>query len=316
MSGLEVVFGATGGIWSDDEIARKALNVLHSEGIKKIDTARIYENSEKRLGDLGATKTFIVDTKHPGGFVPETDENGVVKIAEISFQLLQTDQVDIYYLHSPIRQTPLESALAGIDRLHKSGRFRRFGVSNFLPSELEDVIRIAKEKGYVLPTVYQGNYSAIARKQEDVLFPILRKHNIAFYAYSPIAGGFLTKTREQITAGIDAGRFSKGNQIATMYNTLYNKPSFLNALDEWKEIAEEVGIPKAELAYRWAVYNSPLEQGRGDAIIVGASSLGQLQQTLAGIKNGPLPDEVAEKVEKVWEIVRDDAGLDNVNLNA
>ncbi|KAF7555930.1 hypothetical protein G7Z17_g1812 [Cylindrodendrum hubeiense] len=315
MSSIKVVFGAAGPLWDNDDIAKKVLDILDKEGIKDIDTARLYPDSEERIGDLGAAARFSVGTKHPGGFVPETDENGILKIAEESLRLLQTDQVDVYYLHTPVRETPLEAALAGIDRLHKAGRFKRFGLSNFLPSEVEEVIRIAKEKNYVLPTVYQGNYSPVARKLEDILFPILRQHNIAFYAYSPLAGGFLTKTPEQISSGTDAGRFSKDHFLATMYNTLYNKPSFLKALVDWKEIAEEAGIPRAELAYRWVAYNSPLDNARGDAIILGGSNLEQLQQSLDGLKNGPLSDKVAKKIDAVWETVRDEAGLDNVNLN-
>ena len=144
---------------------------------------------------------------------------------------------------------PLEPLLAGIDELYKAGKFKRFGLSNFTASEVEDVIRIAKEKNYVFPTVYQGNYSAVARLTENQLFPTLRKYNVAFYAYSPIAGGFLTKSPQELLEG-GKGRWDPVNFLGQLYGTLYKKPAMLQALEEWGKIADELGIPKAELAYR------------------------------------------------------------------
>ena len=98
-----------------------------------------------------------------------------------------------------------------MQEVYKTGVFSRFGLSNFQADTVQEVYDYCKKNEYVLPTVYQGNYSAIARKQDTLLFPLLRKLGIAFYAYSPIAGGFLTKTKQQIEEG--AGRFNKDNPI-------------------------------------------------------------------------------------------------------
>lgn len=81
----------------------------------------------------------------------------------------------------------------------------------------------------VLPTVFQGNYNAISRHIEKDLFPLLRKLNMSFYAYSPIAGGFLVKA-----PGVDEGtRFGPNARTGTMYNEMYGKESLYAALDEW-----------------------------------------------------------------------------------
>jgi aflatoxin B1 aldehyde reductase len=90
--------------------------------------------------------------------------------------------------------------------VYKTGAFKRFGLSNYAPSDVQKAYDICKKNNWVLPTCYQGNYSPVARRQETELFPTLRKLGIAFYAYSPLAGGFLTKTVEQIKDG--AGRFN------------------------------------------------------------------------------------------------------------
>lgn len=222
-------------------------------------------------------------------------------------------QVDVYYIHAPDRKTPWKETLDGVNELYKQGRFERFGLSNFLPSEVEEVVRVSKENGFVVPTVYQGNYSAIARKQEVELFPVLRKHGIAFNAYSPLAGGFLTKTAKDFEGSV--GRFDPANPIGDLYTTLYKKPAFLAALGDWEAISVASGIPKAELAYRWVAYNSPLELENGDGIIIGARNLEQLRKTLTGLQRGPLPETVARQIEEVWDKVKGEAGLDNFNLN-
>lgn len=160
-------------------------------------------------------------------------------------------------------------------------------------------------KGYPLPKVYQGNYSAIARLQETKLFPTLRKLGIAFYAYSPIAGGFLTKSKQQILDG--AGRFGKGG----IYAGLYNKPAYLEALDVWEATAKEAGCERGELAYRWTHYNSFLNEKHGDKLIIGASSIDQLNQTVAWLKKGPLDKSAVAKVDEVWKTIEHEAPLDN-----
>ena len=167
---------------------------------------------------------------------------------------------------------------------------------------------ICKAKNFVLPTAYQGNYSPVARKQETILFPTLRKLGISFYAYSPLAGGFLTKTKEDVEAG--AGRFNK-ESIGGMYVEMYAKPSYLSILPKWAKIAEDVGCTKADLAYRWVTFNSPLKKANGDAIIIGASSHKQLDQTLTGLEKGPLPESAVKGIDEIWETVKADAPMDN-----
>ncbi len=175
------------------------------------------------------------------------------------------------------------------------------------------MVRVAKERGFVPPTVYQGNYSLIARKQETTLLPLLWKHGISFNAYSPLAGGFLTKSAKDFDGPV--GRFDASTPIGELYMTLYNKPTFLAALGRWDTISTESGIPKAELAYRWVAYNSMLEAGRGDGMVIGARTLEQLRQTLAALKKGPLRKGIVKQIDEIWHMVKDEAGLDNFNLN-
>ncbi|KAJ1557114.1 hypothetical protein HK405_000797 [Cladochytrium tenue] len=311
---VKVVFGTAGPLWTDDATGSQVLDVLRAAGVTHLDSGRAYGDSEAAIGRRGvaaAGSGFVVDTKHPGGLFPGTGtKEGVLEQAKTSFDLLKTDQVDVYYLHAPDSTVPLEDTLAGIHELYKQGRFRRFGLSNFQAAEVAEVFRLARAHGYVLPSVYEGNYSAVGRVMEEELLPLLRREGVAFYAYSPLAGGFLTRTRAQIEAG-DGGRWVRGTFFGDMYQSLYNRPGLLDALDAWNEVSLAVGLPRAELANRWAAYHSALRGEHGDGLIIGASSLEQLRATLTGLDKGPLPADVVAKIDAVWEIAKRDAFLDN-----
>ena len=205
-----------------------------------------------------------------------------------------------------------KDTLSGVNELYKQGAFKRLGLSNFSAEDVEEVVKVSKENNWVVPSVYQGNYSAVARRTETEIFPTLRKHNIAFYAYSPIAGGFLSKSKAELTD--PEGRFGKAGALAQIYNGMYNRPSFVEALGVWEEIAKEEGITKAELAYRWIVYHSKLDAALGDAVIIGARNQEQFRETMAGIKKGPLSDKAAKKIDGIWESVKAEASLDNVEM--
>jgi aflatoxin B1 aldehyde reductase len=202
--------------------------------------------------------------------------------------------------------------LAAVNSSHQAGKFKRFGLSNFLAEEVDEVVRICREKNYIVPSVYQGNYSAVARRAEKELFPTLQKHNISFYAYSPIAGGFLTKDVETLLAGGE-GRWDPNAYIGKLYHALYNKPAMLEGLKLWGKISTESGLSKAELAYRWVAHNSALEGKFGDGVIFGSRTAEQLNQTLDGLSKGPLSAEIVAQIEQVWEVVEADAPLDNFN---
>ncbi|KAL3477173.1 NADP-dependent oxidoreductase domain-containing protein [Aspergillus californicus] len=296
------------------EATEHALALLEAGGVRTIDTAKIYPDSEQYLGQARAAAGFFsVDTKYPGGFAATaSSREDVITSADESLEALHTGQVDVYYIHAPDRRVALADLLSGVNTVYNAGKFKRLGLSNFLADEVAEVIRICKENNYVAPSVYQGNYNAVAREAESSLLPLLRAHGIAFYAYSPIAGGFLTKDVGALGAG-GQGRWDSTTPTGGIYNALYSKPAMLEGLKLWGEIAAEAGIPKAELAYRWVASHSVLDGGLGDGLIFGSRNSKQLQSTLEGLKKGPLPGDVVERIERVWEIVKDEAPVDNFN---
>ncbi|KAL5423643.1 hypothetical protein PMIN06_001869 [Paraphaeosphaeria minitans] len=316
MAGIKAVFGGAAfpnGPYADAKVQAEALDILQKAGVKVIDTARAYIGSEEAIGKLEGRTNFTIDTKLLGGISKgNLGKDQVTRDIDDSLQKLGVDQVDILYIHAPDDATPIADTLAGIDSAFKEGKFRRFGLSNFTAQQVQEMYDVASEKGYVKPTVYQGNYSPVARHLETLLFPTLRKLGIAFYAYSPLAGGFLTKTPADLDAG--AGRFNK-DFVGGMYSRMYDKPSLRAALGEWNAIAEAEGVSKAELAYRWVGYNSALKAELGDAVIFGASKIAQIEQTAGVLKKGALSKEAVDKIDAIWDSVKKEAPTDNFGVN-
>ena len=181
-NGIQTVFGGAQfqreGRFADPATLLKVYDALEKAGCRKIDTAHFYGASEEILGQTEATKRFDIDTKAPGGLIPGSmTTQGVQGFAHRSKKLLGVEQIDVYYLHSP-DVVPIEETLAGINEVYKEGWFKRFGLSNFFAEDVQKIYDICKREGYPLPSVYQGDYSAIARKQEEELLPTLRKLGI------------------------------------------------------------------------------------------------------------------------------------------
>lgn len=187
MSGLTIVFGAAG--FGDREYcfvktaaeARAWLDVCKKHNVTHADTGIFYAGSEKMLGELDAGADFVIDTKNPGGFAPGslTSEN-LIQEHKKSLEELKVDSVDILYIHAPDDSVTLESWLPAMDQLFRQGLIKRFGLSNFLPKQVQEVYEHCMQKGYVLPSVYEGNYSPVARRPEIELLPLLREYGMAF----------------------------------------------------------------------------------------------------------------------------------------
>jgi len=309
---VKTVFGgyplSDSATFNTPEERAKILDALIANGVKNIDTARLYPGSEVAIGQLEKRKEFIIDTKLPGGFAPgRSGKDDVIADTQDSLEQVKIDQFDIFYLHAPDTSVPFEETLAGINEAYKKGIFRRFGLSNFSAEQVQQVYDICKSKGYPLPTVYQGNYNPVARHLETNLFPTLRKLGINFYAYSPLAGGFLTKTAADLDAGV--GRFDK-NALGGLYSSLYDKEPLRQALLKWNELAEKEGVSKAELAYRWIAFHSALTEDE-DGVIFGASKVSQAEETPKWLKKGKLNDDAVKGIDQIWESVKEAAPIDN-----
>lgn len=224
-----------------------------------------------------------------------------------SLQALQTDKVDLWYLHAPDRSVPLEETLKAVHALHQQGKFRRWGLSNYMSWEVAAICETCVREGYKLPEVYQGVYNALHRSIEYELLPCLRKYHIAFYAFNPLAGGYLTNRyhRETQPSAIEPGsRFDSNKLQGQMYRARYWNDAFFDALDVVRPACKAEGIRESEAALRWILHHSALRKEFGDKVIIGASSVAQLEMNLQDFEKGLLPKEVVEAFDKGRDLCR------------
>ena len=120
------------------------------------------------------------------------------------------------------KSTPIEDTLAAVQRLYEENRFKELGLSNYPSWEVVYIHRYCKERGWVVPTVYQGMYNPLTREVERELFPALRKLSMRFYAYNPLCGGLLTGKHDYESMSDRAGtRFDPHSSYKERYTSRY-----------------------------------------------------------------------------------------------
>ncbi|KAI0849667.1 putative aldo/keto reductase [Daldinia vernicosa] len=285
--------------WIDKSI-QALLDAFYNRGYRDIDTGRNYPGSEERLGRAGAASRFIIHTKVKDGLPGSHEPAKIEQSIKLSLEELKTPSVETMYLHVPDRQTSIEDAAKAINEGVKQGKYKRFGLSNYTEDEVQKFIDVAEEKGYAKPDLYQGHYNALVRGGEKTLFPLLRKHNISFFAYSPAAGGIFTGNAGKSTT---SSRWKDDNQIGRLYSAVYGQPPVQASVDVVRAAAEKYGISGHAAALRWTTFHSILDGKYGDGVVFGVSNLDQLKKTLGALEDGPLPAELADAIGAVYATV-------------
>lgn len=291
------------------EQAKEMLSFYVGSGGRELDTAYVYNDGacEEEVGaclrEL-ASQELSLATKVNPRVSGRLDHDAVHDQLNGSLRRLGVECVDVLYFHFPDPGTPVESAIQAAAEAHAAGRFVELGVSNFPLDLIERMGPLCDRCGCPRPTVYQGVYNALSRNAEEELFPALDGLGMRFYAFNPLAGGMLTGRYTDFEEVPQEGRFAVR---AKSYKGRYWKESFFEATRLIGDACSASGIPVAEASYRWLAQHSMLEVQRGDAVIIGASRLSQLEQNLRSLEGPPLPDSVLEAFERAWGVTRDDA---------
>jgi len=287
------------------------VTMFRSRGYMDIDTARAYPvgrggTCEKLLGEdeLRLSKWANVSTK-VSSFMPGSHRTKNIAMSiDRSLDALNTDTVDIMYLHAPDRATPFKETCEAMNKAYLEGKFERFGLSNYSVEAVEEIVQICEENGWVKPSVYQGQYNPICRGGEIKLFEVLRQHNIAFYAYSPSACGFFSNKVSRASTKDKNSRWNIASPLGAKYAGDYFHDPLFAAAEVVRQQARKYGISGHAAALRWTTWHSQLGAEYGDAVIVGASKLSQLKENMDILEQGPLPEPLVETLNGVWEDVR------------
>jgi aflatoxin B1 aldehyde reductase len=290
---------------TDLDTFNKVLDVFQSRGYNEVDTARVYvagqqEAFTRQVNWKERGLTLATKVKYPANDGDNAADK-VTESVELSLKELGTDCIDLLYLHRPDRGTPFAETLEAINKLHKAGKFVKFGISNFTAAEVAEVVMTCKYNGWVRPTVYQGMYNCITRNIESELFVACRRYGLDIVVYNPVAGGLLSGKIKSQDIVPSSGRFSDVSNTGNAYRKRYYRDGTFEALQLIEQATEKHGLSMIETALRWTVHHSGLRIKDGnDAVLMGVSSVEQLENNLDNLEKGPLPDEVVQALDEAW----------------
>lgn len=225
-----------------DAVVKTALD----QGIQLLDTAYMYGlgRSEEIIGSV--LKNYnrdqvVLATKAAqdpeNDLKPNNNPDFLTKAVDDALKRLQTDYLDIFYIHFPDDQTPKDEAVAALAKLKQAGKIRAIGVSNFSLAQIKE----ANRDGQV--DIVEDNYSLVHRGPEQDLFPYLREQDISFVPYFPLASGLLTgKYSDQ-----DADKF--GQFTSTKFK------SMMAAVSVVRNLAEQHEATVAQVVLAWYLAN-------------------------------------------------------------
>jgi aryl-alcohol dehydrogenase-like predicted oxidoreductase len=294
----------------DERGAAEMVDFCLERGVNFFDTANVYQQgvSEAFLGKAlrGKRQNVILASKVRGKMGDAPDQSGlsraaVLRAVEESLKRLQTDYLDVYYLHQPDYDVPLEETLEVMQQLVNEGKVRYPATSNYASWQVTRMLDLADRKNYRPARIAQQMYNPLARGLEQEFVPMARSLGVALIAYNPLAGGLLTgkHRREAVTPGT---RFDSNE----MYQDRYWHTQNFRAVEKLQATAEAAGRSLISLSLNWLLHHTFT-----DCIILGASKLAQLQQNLAALEDGALPPEACRALDEVWQSLRGETPIYN-----
>jgi len=287
---------------ADQQAATRMVDQCIEAGINFFDTANMYQLgvAETMLGEAlrGRRKKQILATKVRFKMGEGPDESGLSKAAifravDESLKRLQTDYIDVYYLHYPDYAVPIEETLEALDLLVKQGKIRYPATSNYAAWQQTEMLWIAEKKNYKPAVITQPMYNLLARGIEQEWLAMTQHFALSNIVYNPLAGGLLTG-KHQIQSVTPGTRFDENQMYQDRY---WNRQGF-EAVEKLKAIAQK---PRSlvSIALNWLLHHTAT-----DCVILGASRPEQLTQNLAACEEGPLPEEIVKASDEVWKELR------------
>lgn len=248
---------------TDDGVAKRIVDKAYEQGINFIDTANGYNGgaSEETVGRLIADRRsqWVLSTKfvnpNPGALGPNdrgASRNNVIQSVDASLKRLNTDYIDLFYLHREDHSTPVEETLRALSDLIRAGKIRSYGLSNHRGWKLAEFSRTADLLGIERPAASQPLYNLANRQIENEHLPAAEYYGIGVVSYSPLARGVLTAKydpNQPPSEGTRAGRNDKRLQQTEW------RPESLNLAQRVKDHAQARGITPGQFALAWVLNN-------------------------------------------------------------
>lgn len=290
---------------SPDE-SRRIMDRALERGVTVFDTANVYGDgeSERRIGQAlkGRRHAVRIATKvgllRFGGKPEGLSRARILAACDESLARLQTDFIDVYYLHAPDPLTPIGESLEALAQLFEAKKIRAWGVSNFAAWQIGDLNVAAEARGLPRPAVSQVLYNLLVRQLDVEYFAFARAHPIHTTVYNPLAGGLLARVPD-VGAPVP-----KGSRFET--NALYRKRYWTDAMTQgagqYAAVAAELGLDTVALAYAFLAGHPGI-----DSVLCGPASVAHLDAGLDGCAK-TLTDAARNRIDAVHrEFVGTDA---------
>ncbi len=307
----EVCLGTmTFGRQCDEATSHAIMDAAFAAGVNFLDTADVYPvgggldlvgRTEEIVGRWlkGRREQVVLATKCWGAMGPGPNERGlsrkhIMSAIEGSLRRLQTDYVDLYQVHAPDPDTPLDETLRALDDLVHQGKVRYLGCSNFQAWLLARALWLSDKQGWSRLDCVQPRYNLLFREIENELLPLCRDQGIGVIAYNPLAGGFLTGKYRPDTEPTPETRFGLSGRAGRIYRQRYWQEAQFAAVARLQEFFSARGKLLVQVALAWV-----LAQPDITSAIVGATSPEQLHQSLPAT-SPTLDEEEMEVCNEVW----------------
>jgi aryl-alcohol dehydrogenase-like predicted oxidoreductase len=290
-----MTFGEESGFGVSKEESRKVYDAYREADGNFIDTANVYTagTSEKFLAEFIAEERarIVLATKFTGG-MRRRDANAIgnnrknmMESVEASLKRLNTDYIDLYWVHAHDEMTPIEEVMRGLDDLVRAGKVLYVGISDAPAWVVSRANTIAELRGWSQFVGLQIQYSLLQRTVERELLPMARALDLAVTPWGVVGAGILTgKYNRELP---EQGRAAMRGQI---------KDRDLSIAAEVIKVAEEIGHTPSQVALNW------VRQGSGVIVpLVGARVLSQLEENL-GCLTFSLSDQQMQRLNEVSEI--------------
>ena len=256
-------------------------------GINFIDTANVYagmrsedivgralERGGRRDRVVLATKAhFPVDRDDPNA--RGNSRRHLIRACEDSLRRLRTDHVDIFQIHRPQSDVPIDETLAALDLLVRQGKVRYTGTSTFAAWQCMEALMVARQRGFTPFSCEQPPYNLLDRRIERELIPFCQTYGIAIIPWSPLAGGLLTGAYSSANPAPEGKRFERD---ANEKKTARNNPVTLAVVDRFVAFAKERGVKPSQYALAWNMRQPGITSS-----IIGPRTMEQLEDNLAAL---------------------------------
>jgi aryl-alcohol dehydrogenase-like predicted oxidoreductase len=304
----EVCLGTmTFGYQCDEQTSFGILDQAAAGGVNFIDTADVYPipvsletagRTEEIIGRwlAGKREDFVLATKCRMQMGRGANDAGlsrkhILSAIEASLRRLRTDYVDLYQVHSPDPDTPIDETLRALDSIVESGKARYVGCSNFQTWQLAKALWTSDRLGLARFDSVQPRYNLLYREIEHELFPLCLDQGVGVIVYNPLAGGLLTGKHRRSEPPADNTRFAVAGRL---YQDRYWNEATFDAVERLKSFFDARGKPLTHVSLAWV-----LRQQAVTSAIVGATSAGQLADSLRGVELD-LDEEEMEQLNSAW----------------